>query len=1623
MIKKIYMKFIKTILSNLLFLFFIFNQQALSKPIPPGSGEGDVPANILILLDSSASMQRQIVTGDSLGFPHAVAADSNGDVYIGESSNGIVKMISADEKADQTFANSNRNFRGKKNDTNCQSSYKNSYVKDIKHLGFASNVSGYNGEVIYGMAGTNNGKVVGISTAGECVEVIPHSSLKMRPRAMEVRRIGTEDHLFVTGWWQKRKKRNAFFYTRNLSTGTEKRCSIKGNIYQTITHSLDLTVDKDGGYVYFVYSGNIWGFNLSKSGNNYCPVNKGNKWSKKFNKSNTAFRNAQQISASADDADILYVASRAYNTVEKVEMTSTTKVTRIVSAGRRVKDNNDGDAGSVAASSVNFWKPRSLFVNSSKIYVSDEKYTVQEFNENNFTAAAKDTSWQTEYGGMPITRYEGAKDAIKAVVTDSALYTGANFGYGHWNSGESGKGKKSKRGGWQCHAKLSDCDYYRGWVGSHPDGKSKLCNTDSCLLEGIESDNQKDLIDAIDTYGLAWGTDANAFSQMAYEYYNQHAGALGVTKKIEATEAQTVEDDDEEKDCQLSYVIVIGDGAWKNHSTAVKDIRNLRKEMNVKTLVVGYGGGISGGAKDNFEKMAIEGSCDDPTGDHKDCEDAIWANTPQELKTELQSKIQQIIAERLAFTAPSITATIQEGGSIYQAQFNYKQRSEWEGTIYRKAILENGDVEHGENFVDPYGGKNWDAAKKMYEAGSEKRNVWTTLPDKHYADESWNNWSTDNSTEIDVLFNLTGNTVRDYHTSTSTCNGKDYPGGDGLKTRDGTDDDIMGLIAFARGKDYFNYLDNECDLTADRKHFLGDIYHSQLVEVGAPSASVSFTSQNQEAFFRAKNGYASFADGNKNRKPIIYAGGNDGMLHAFNACKACADAGKEEWAFIPPFMAAKLPIIINTAYDGKVGNGGGGTNPIFGVDGSPVVHDMYIEGLTPDGTTWETTKSWRTVLFIPYGRGGAGFSVLDVTTPLLKDDKGPLHMYSVLNDAINNEVLVSDHLGNIERYSYYRGALNISKSEEGIMARRNEKAAEEADCGDDPCTDADPTTNRDLAAVCKDDDDKLNDGVTDITNFRTDGDTACYKGKTFSFAMEIPAGADGTVATQDVIITEETAGDLVKIDAESITMVDGRLLVTFATEKVFNVSTSDDSTEITNNINVQASCEGSGVTDPNASYDYSQLGETWSTPRIFRIPGTKTEIEDDALADEGADDGTVTNVTTTTTAAVSPNIDEDTYVAVMGGGMGSTFVCAGSNVFIVDLENDGRIFGYKENDGPINIVDLEGNEIDNAIPAAPVVITPDLAKGIPWRGAMVYINDLEGKITKINLTDQQIIPTDDASLQTLLYDQTTILNIGANKENGRLSYFEMDATIGTSTNDFWLFGGTGNFERIGDVSLEMDNVLFGVRDMDYPFFRHFTIPDASGTGGAVTIIPSSSDNNFKDMATSVAINPLNTTIPSYSLRDTEGDWCQNTTDDVGTVCTVGNNHKAWVIHLDQADGNSTAKKVSASPTVYKGQVYFPIYEPPMDGNKCALGKAYVCSANDECGANNSDEIAEMSSGTIPDTQNCHYVRRGILSKLVIFGDKLYGNIAGPSATEETLVQILAGYGEAASYRRSWRENY
>ena len=127
----------------------------------------------------------------------------------------------------------------------------------------------------------------------------------------------------------------------------------------------------------------------------------------------------------------------------------------------------------------------------------------------------------------------------------------------------------------------------------------------------------------------------------------------------------------------------------------------------------------------------------------------------------------------------------------------------------------------------------------------------------------YNNWVPENSSEINFLFEVLGSTVTDYHNPSSAC--KAHIG------ETGNADDIKGLINFVRGQDYFDY-DGDCDLTETRDNPLGDIYHSELVTVGAPNAETGFTGKSQEAYFRSINNYDTWAASKSNREEIIYVG-------------------------------------------------------------------------------------------------------------------------------------------------------------------------------------------------------------------------------------------------------------------------------------------------------------------------------------------------------------------------------------------------------------------------------------------------------------------------------------------------------------------------------------------------------------------------------------------------------------------------------------------------------------------------------------------------------------------------------------------------------------------------------
>ena len=1566
-------KLFKIIFCNLLLFIIVFNENVFSKPIPPGSGQGDVPANILILLDSSASMQRTISSGVVIRRPHDIVTDSNGDIIFTQNRRrGLMKINAADESRNGTFGR----FMGRNRDANC--GLQDSSLRDTNSLAISTNVLGRVGEDTIYIAEQRSdfGKVVVIDNNGTCVDVIDRWELgNFTTRALTMRTIANEDHLLVAGFvWDAGRNRMRIF-SRNLTTGVDRLCptdTTQGGEMDGYARWFWSMAMDDGNYLYMVNrnSLNIEGFDIESDGSTYCPVdaNRDRHYQNDVNSvvGGTTILPSLDIEIDPDDNDVMWLTSYARDNISKATIVNDTTVTLNATKGSWGRGDTTDD------SDVNSIDPYGLHVTSDHVFVGVRNPKILQFNND------ANITWIDAIGGSSTTRFIGARNAIKAIMNDSSLTAGANYGYGHWNSGRGQRWRWANTGQNTCHHSPPtprgrirnsnvNCEYWDGWEGTHPAGRSTLCNKDSCIMVGVSPEGHELIPRALDRTRMAWGTDGNAFAKMAWGYF---------------TSAQ-VDIIDDNSPCQLNYVIMISDGAFTHEAQARPIIESLRTIHGVKTIVVGYGGGLAR-SRDRFIRMARAGSCDDVTGNAPDCMPVIWADTPQALTSELQSRIQQIIADRLSFTAPAITATIQEGGSLYQAQFDFKQNSEWEGHLIRKTIKMVDGKPVVCHTLDSKCPDNWDAAEAI--RGQAERKIWTTLPGSSYLGADWNNWTEDdeNLTHITQLFDQLGNEVVDYHNSTSEC-GTDDAGNslttaqlEALGIEDGNEDDIKGLINFVRGTDYFAY--GGCSQIANqRAHVLGDIYHSQIVEIGGPEGNYDFTSGNEEAFFRATHNYASFARSKKNRRKIIYAGGNDGMLHAINATD-----GTEQWAFVPPFVAGKLPTIVNPGLDGRLPGDRGGSNAIFGVDGSPVVHDMYIRGLDQSGN-WEAGKRWRTILIVPYGRGGAGFSVLDVTYPDAGATGGPLHMFSVFNDTVQNRVLIANHTGVTTEYPYIPESISWDQSREAERATEMQLQAEDEDTdrGDDL------TTEQDAIVACQ-------TNAETAGSFAENGTNACYRGKTFSFELATPD--DHTITTDD--FRYYVGDDPTARTPVSATETDGIITITFpgttAAEDLFiNNARSDlvDESEETSEIVLTINPALAGVRDHDYKYDYSKLGETWSTPRVFRIPDYKNLASD---------------------------YRNDKYVFVMGGGKGGAVNRIGSALFVVNMEDEefpGSIYGSELNYGPIAIADTirsvtfpNGSDISNSVPASPVVITPDNITGVDWRGAMVYVNDLEGKITKVNLTNSRKDLFGSEASDTKMFHQKTILTLAAQRANGRLSYHSMDAAIGKDTRRFWLFGSTGHYERINDVSdFTNDNIMYGIKD-DYRIFKT----------QSETVPPLRYEVDYNTWLQAAYLHANSSLVVEEPLRG-----CVDVTGDTSGVRCPGNSDKGWMYYLNRDETGAPTnqhKKASATPRVYKGNVYFPIYMPTQTENRCNLGKAYICSADDECGTNNSTHLS--MEGQMPDDDACFFVREGILSELVVFGDTLFGNIATKAESQkDTLVQVLSGAGEVSTFRRSWRENF
>ena len=276
------------------------------------------------------------------------------------------------------------------------------------------------------------------------------------------------------------------------------------------------------------------------------------------------------------------------------------------------------------------------------------------------------------------------------------------------------------------------------------------------------------------------------------------------------------------------------------------------------------------------------------------------------------------------------------------------------------------------------------------------------------------------------------------------------------------------------------------------------------------------------------------------------------------------------------------------------------------------------------------------------------------------------------------------------------------------------------------------------------------------------------------------------------------------------------------------------------------------------------------------------------------------------------------------------------------------------------VTKVNKTDIVNSLPADLTVITADGTEKANYDGALIYATDLEGKITKVNLTENFTLNNEGMINKNI--STTTLFDAEADTNNGRYIYNNLEATI-NDDNNLWLYFGTGDTQKLGSQSSNIKNRVYGIKDKDFP--------------------------NFYNISPTGTIRKC-TTAPR---------------------CPGGYYDLGWFINL------KNSQKVTATPTVAKDRVYFPLYEPAPSSAVCTQGTAILDAYDRKCGG------SKLGGGV--------KLGKGVLSKVLVEGDNLYVGISGEADTKGTgftssgnLITGATGItsGSGTVQLEGWREN-
>lgn len=297
-------------------------------------------------------------------------------------------------------------------------------------------------------------------------------------------------------------------------------------------------------------------------------------------------------------------------------------------------------------------------------------------------------------------------------------------------------------------------------------------------------------------------------------------------------------------------------------------------------------------------------------------------SNPLGLEQALDRTFTSILEKAAASAVATNSTSIRTDSRVYQGRFN---ANDWSGQLLSYTLSAAGVLSDVEE---------WDAGLKLNDqraAASDNRTILTlSLDSKDGMAFTWANISAlADTTQKDALNQAGG-----------------IPDGRGA--------DRVGWL---RG--HSQHEGKASNTLRERSRTkLGDIVNSNPIYVGPPAAGYSDVDY---------PGYQAFATAYKNRKPILYVGANDGMLHGFNVKPGDVHVGKEAIAYVPSSVYGSLSELTRQGYTHR-----------YTVDGSPMVADAYFDvNPAPEATDNE----WRTVLIGTLGAGGRGIYALDVTNP------------------------------------------------------------------------------------------------------------------------------------------------------------------------------------------------------------------------------------------------------------------------------------------------------------------------------------------------------------------------------------------------------------------------------------------------------------------------------------------------------------------------------------------------------------------------------------------------------------------------------------------------------------------